>query len=187
MSSENLTAEEAAKEKKIMEFLANAGVEVTLTRHKALFTVEDSSAETGHMPGAHTKNLFLKNKSGDLTLVSCLGDRRIRIADLEKAIGQRRMSFASPELLGEILGVTPGSVTPFALINDQERKVRMILDAGMMAMEPLNFHPLHNRATLTVSREGFLTFLKAAGYEPQEIDFDALEARAAAREAEKTG
>ncbi|WP_340107469.1 prolyl-tRNA synthetase associated domain-containing protein [Pikeienuella sp. HZG-20] len=180
------TPAESAGEKKLAALLLDAGIAVRAHRHKPLFTVEESRAEIAALPGAHTKNLFLKDRKGALTLVSCLDHRRIRIADLEKAIGARRLSFAPPPLLEEALGVAPGSVTPFALINDSARRVRLILDAGMMAREPLNFHPLHNKATFAISAAGFRAFLARIGREAEEVDFDALERLAAARE-EKTG
>lgn len=179
--------EEAAAEARLLALFGRIGLPTTIHRHAAVFTVEESRGLKNALPGAHTKNLFLKNRTGALTLVSCLGERRIRIADLEKAIGQRRLSFASPELLWETLGVRPGAVTPFALMNDSDRKVRLILDAGMMAMEPLNFHPLHNKATLPVSRAQFRAFLAATGHAPDKVDFDLLEAKAAARAAENHG
>lgn len=179
--------EEAASEARLLSCLETIGVPATVHRHAAVFTVEESRALKDTLPGAHTKNLFLKDRKGALTLVTCLGERRIRIADLEKAIGQRRLSFAAPELLWAVLGVRPGAVTPFALMNDRDRKIRLILDAGMMAMTPLNFHPLHNRATLAVSPARFRAFLAATGHAPAEVDFDALEAKAAARAAENHG
>ncbi|MFV0475580.1 MAG: prolyl-tRNA synthetase associated domain-containing protein [Pikeienuella sp.] len=179
--------EQRAGEARLVEYLAGLGVPAPIHRHQAVFTVEESRDVKSVLPGAHTKNLFLKDRKGGLALVSCLGSRQIRIADLEKEIGMRRLSFASAELLWETLRVRPGSVTAFALLNDRERRVRFILDAQMMKREPLNFHPLHNKATLPISRADFLRFLAATGHEGEEVDFDALEAIAAAREAEKAG
>ncbi|HEU0220735.1 MAG TPA: YbaK/EbsC family protein, partial [Paracoccaceae bacterium] len=125
------------------------------------------------------KNMFLKDKRGVLVLVTCLEDRRIRIGDLEKTIGTKRLSFASAETLWTHLGVRPGAVTPLALVNDREtRAVRVVLDRQLMASELLNVHPLHNEATLTLTRDGFLSFLALTGHKPELVDFDALEARA---------
>lgn len=185
MTVDTLSPEDRAAEARLLALLERLGIGHALHRHAPIFTVEESVAETAHLPGAHTKNLFLKAKDGALLLATCLGHRRIRIADLEKAVGAKRLSFGSPELLGEALGVRPGSVTPLALMNDRERRVRLILDAQMMEMAPLNFHPLHNAATVALSREGFLAFLRETGHEPQAADFDALEALAAEREAER--
>ena len=123
----------------------------------------------------------IKEKKGGFVLVTCLEDRQIRIKHLEKAIGAKRLSFGSAELLGETLGVIPGAVTPFSLFNDREaRQVRMIVDAQMMAMTPQNFHPLHNEATIAVTPDGLRAFFAATGHEAEEVDFDALEALSAA-------
>lgn len=170
-----------AAEAVLTDFLDGLGVEWTIHRHVPLWTVEDSKAATEHLPGAHTKNLFLKEKKGGFVLVTCLEDRQIRIKHLEKAIGAKRLSFGSAELLDEVLGVIPGSVTPFALFNDREtRQVRMIVDAQMMAMSPQNFHPLHNEATIVVEPDGLRAFFAATGHEAEEVDFDELERLSAA-------
>lgn len=163
----------------LLAFLDGAGVGFDLHRHVPLWTVEDSKAATGHLPGAHTKNLFLKEKKGGFVLATCLEDRAIRIGHLQKAIGAKRLSFGSAEELAEVLGVIPGAVTPFALFNDRaERRVRMIVDAQMMAMTPMNFHPLHNEATVAVTPAGLRAFFAATGHKAEEVDFDALEALA---------
>ncbi|MEM7523586.1 MAG: prolyl-tRNA synthetase associated domain-containing protein [Pseudomonadota bacterium] len=168
-----------AVETALLAFLDGIGVAYDLHRHVPLFTVEDSKAATGHLPGAHTKNLFLKEKKGGLILVTCLEDRRIRIKDLEKAVGAKRLSFGSADLLAEVLGVIPGSVTPFALFNDrEERRVRMIVDQEMMSMTPLNFHPLHNEATIVVSPAGLSAFFAETGHAAEALDFAPLEALA---------
>ena len=165
-----------AAEAALTAFLDEIGVAWEVHRHVPLWTVEDSKAATAHLPGAHTKNLFLKEKKGGIVLVTCLEDRQIRIKHLEKAIGAKRLSFGSAELLDEVLGVIPGSVTPFALFNDREEKrVRMIVDAQMMAMDPQNFHPLHNEATIVVKPDGLRAFFAATGHEVEEVDFDELE------------
>lgn len=169
-----------AAETALLAFLDEIGVGFELHRHVPLWTVEDSKAATAHLPGAHTKNLFLKEKKGGYVLVTCLEDRQIRIKHLEKAIGAKRLSFGSAEDLGEVLGVIPGAVTPFALFNDRdERRVRMIVDEAMMATTPQNFHPLHNEATIAVTPEGLRAFFAATGHEAEAVDFDALEALAA--------
>ncbi len=164
----------------LLAFLDGIGVGYELHRHEPLRTVEESKAATAHLPGAHTKNFFLKEKKGGYVLVTCLEDRRIRIKHLEKAIGAKRLSFGSAEDLGDVLGVIPGAVTPFALFNDREaRRVRMIVDAQMMATTPQNFHPLHNEATIAVTPEGLCAFFAATGHLAEPVDFDALEALSA--------
>ncbi|MEM7546813.1 MAG: prolyl-tRNA synthetase associated domain-containing protein [Pseudomonadota bacterium] len=158
-------------------FLGEIGVSHDIHRHAPLFTVADSKAATAHLPGAHTKNLFLKDKKGALFLVTCMEDRQIRMKPLERALGAKRLSFGSPELLAEVLGVIPGAVTPFAAFNDRgSGRVTAVLDQQMMATSPQNFHPLHNAATIVVEPDGLLRFFAATGHEPRILDFDALEA-----------
>ncbi len=169
-----------AAETELLTFLEEIGVSHAIHRHVPLFTVEDSKAATAHLPGAHTKNLFLKQKKGGYFLVTCLEDRQIRIKHLEKAIGAKRLSFGSADDLMAVLGVIPGSVTPFAAFNDRAaRAVRVVLDQQMMAMDIQNFHPLHNEATITVSNAGLSAFFAATGHDVEEVDFEALEAMSA--------
>lgn len=176
-----------AAETELLRFLIEIGVDHKLHRHVPLFTVEDSKAATGHLPGAHTKNFFLKQKKGGFVLVTCLEDRQIKIKHLEKVIGAKRLSFGSADDLLEVLGVIPGSVTPFAAFNDREaRSVRVVLDKQMMEMGVQNFHPLHNAATIAVSNAGLRAFFAATGHQPVEVDFDALEDQASAAETEKS-
>ncbi len=175
-----MTTSPPTAEAALLSFLDGIGVQYELHRHKPLFTVEDSKAATGHLPGAHTKNFFLKEKKGGYVLVTCLEDRQIRIKHLEKAIGAKRLSFSSAEDLKAILDVLPGSVTPFAAFNDRHApSVRVVLDSQMMEMGLLNYHPLHNEATIAVSSEGLGAFFAATGHQPVAIDFDALEEQAA--------
>jgi Ala-tRNA(Pro) deacylase len=155
------------------------GIDWAYHAHPPLFTVEDSRALRGDLPGLHVKNMFLKEKKGGLWLVTCREDRRIRIRDLEREIGARNTSFGKPELLREALGVSPGAVTPFAAINDAEGRVRVVLDRAVLAAEIVNAHPLHNEATIAVSPQGLVRFLEDTGHTPLTVDFDALEARAA--------
>lgn len=173
--------EAAAAEAAILDLLAELGVTPTITRHPPLFTVEDSQALRGELPGAHIKNMFMKDKKGGFWLVTCLEERKIRIKDLEKALGAPRMSFGKPDLLWEVLGVRPGAVTPLALMTDREaRQVRMVLDKQMLDSEVINAHPLHNEATLTFPTADLKRFVAACGHSPEIIDFDALEQLAAA-------
>lgn len=162
-------------EARLCAFLDEIGVAHEVHHHEPVFTVEESKHVTSHLPGAHTKNMFLKEKKGGYWLVTCLQDRKIRIKHLEKAVGAKRLSFASAEDLETKLGVQPGSVTPFAAFNDEDCEVRVVLDAQMMGMEPQNFHPLHNAATIVVRPDGLRAFFAAMGHQPTEIDFDELE------------
>ena len=115
-----------------------------------------------------------------MVLVTCREDRKIRICDLEKEIGLRKLSFGKPELLEEVLGVTPGAVTPMGLFNDTEKRVHFVLDAQMLDADILNCHPLHNEATIAISTSDLGTIWKATDHTPTIVDFDALEAKAAA-------
>jgi Ala-tRNA(Pro) deacylase len=147
--------------------LAELGIATTTLDHEAVFTVAESSRLERELPGGHTKNLFLKDKKGKLYLVVALGHAHIDLKTLPKVLGSDRLSFGRPELLLEILGVPAGSVTPFALINDKARLVTVILDAGMMRHERLNFHPLENTATTNIAREDLVAFIRACGHEPR--------------------
>lgn len=150
--------------------LAELGIETHTVEHEAVFTVAESSKLERELPGGHTKNLFLKDKKGRLFLVVALGSTHIDLKGLHKKLGCDRLSFGKPDLLMEVLGVPPGSVTPFALINDQARRVTVILDAGMMRHERLNYHPLENTATTNIAREDLVRFIGACGFEPRVLD-----------------
>jgi len=139
--------------------------------HPPVFRVEEGREIKAQLPGGHTKNLFLKDAKGRLWLVSALGETRVDLKQLHHAIGAARLSFGSPELLRETLGVEPGSVTVFALLNDAERRVILVLDRALLEADPVNFHPLRNDATTAVSREGLLAFLRSIAVEPIVVDF----------------
>lgn len=142
--------------------------------HPAVFTVGEGDAFKAGLPGGHTKNLFLKDARGQLWLISALGHTAIDLKRLHPVIGSGRLSFGSPELMRETLGVTPGSVTAFGLLHDRDRRVRFVLDADLAACDPVNFHPLTNTATTAVSQEGFRRFLAALGVDPLIVDFGAM-------------
>ena len=146
------------------------GIETETVEHKAVFTVAESLDLETSIPGGHTKNLFLKDKKGQLFLVVALNDAPIDLKSLHKRLGCGRLSFGNAELLGEVLGVTPGAVTPFSLINDQVRQVTVILDAEMMTRDRLNYHPLENTATTGIARDDLLRFIRACGHEPRIMD-----------------
>jgi len=157
----------------LLAYLDALGVAHFTVDHPPVFTVAEGDALKADMPGGHTKNLFLKDKTGALFLISALQSTEIDLKRLHKRLGCGRLSFGKPELLRDALGVTPGSVTAFALVNDPDKQVRFILDAALMDHDPVNFHPLRNDATTAVSREDFLTFVRALGREPEIIDFSA--------------
>jgi Ala-tRNA(Pro) deacylase len=138
--------------------------------HPAVFRVGEGEEVKAALGGAHTKNLFLKDSRDQLWLVSAEQDARIDLKRLPAVIGSGRLSFGSAGLLEQALGVTPGSVTAFALANDKARAVRFVLDARLEAAGQVNFHPLVNTATTTISRAGLRTFLRALGVVPIIVD-----------------
>jgi Ala-tRNA(Pro) deacylase len=158
----------------LIAFLDAQGIDHSTLEHRAVFTVGEGEDIKTALPGGHTKNLFLKDHKGQLWLVSALGQTRIDLKALPAAIGSARLSFGKAELLEEVLGVTAGSVTAFALINDTGRRVRFVLDAALAAADPVNFHPLTNTATTAVSQAGFRRFLAAVGVEPLIVDFSSV-------------
>jgi Ala-tRNA(Pro) deacylase len=135
------------------------GLSYTTFEHEPVFTVDEGAQIKAAMPGGHTKNLFLKDKDGAFFLVCALGATTIRINQLHKTLGCARLSFGSPENMLERLGVTPGSVTLFGLINDSARQVTLVLDDALLAADPINFHPLLNDATTAMSQIHMQSFV----------------------------
>ena len=155
----------------LFAFLDAHGVAHTTLDHPPVFRVEEGREIKAAMPGGHTKNLFLKDARDRLWLVCALGETRVDLKRLHHAIGSARLSFGSAELLERTLGVTAGSVTIFALVNDPEHRVGLVLDKALLEHDLVNFHPLANDATTAVSREGLMTFLRALGVTAQVVDF----------------
>jgi Ala-tRNA(Pro) deacylase len=136
--------------------------------HAAVFTVEEARALRGEGAGGHTKNLFLRDKKGVPFLVVAQEDTAIELKSLHRLLGASgRFSFGSAELMRELLGVEPGSVTPFSVINDPACRVTVVLDAAMMAHEVLHFHPLVNTGSTTILRQDLVKFLEATGHRPR--------------------
>jgi len=161
-----------ASEADLYAHLDAIGVVHRTARHRPVFTVEDGADLKAQMPGGHSKNLFLKDKKGALFLLSALADTRIDLNAVSKVLGAGRFSFGSAERLMQHLGVEPGSVTLFALINDPERRVTLVLDEGLFAHDPVNFHPLRNDATTAISPADMLKFVRSLGREPIRLAFD---------------
>jgi len=160
--------------------LAGLGIETVTTEHEALHTVEESQRLRGSIPGAHTKNLFLKDKAGRLFLVVAEESTPIDLKRLGPMLGAKgRLSFAGADLMAETLGVAPGAVTPFGLINDPDRRVTPVLDARLAAADAVNCHPLRNTATTTIAASDLMTFLEATGHAPLVLDLPAREAAGA--------
>jgi len=166
----------------LFALLDRLGVAQATLDHRPVFTVEEGADIKAGLPGGHSKNLFLKDKDGALFLVSALDRTEIRLNQLHNILACKRLSFGSADLMQEALGVTPGSVTAFALINDHVGRVRFVLDAALLAHDPVNFHPLKNDATTSVSPDGLLLFARATGHEPRIVDFAALAGADADRE-----
>ena len=159
----------------LIAFLDSQGIDSTTYDHPAVFTVGESGRIKQEISGAHTKNLFLKDAKDQLWLISAEGHAQIDLKRLHTVIGSARLSFGKAELMEETLGVTPGSVTAFGLINDGDHRVRFVLDRTLAEADIVNFHPLTNTATTSVSGAGFRRFLAALGVEPLVVDFVAMQ------------
>jgi Ala-tRNA(Pro) deacylase len=162
----------AASREELAAFLDGLGIVATTVEHPAVFTVEEARSLRGEIAGAHSKNLFLKDKKDALFLVVAREAAAIDLRHLHGRIGASgRLSFARPELLMATLGVVPGAVTPLGLINDRPPRLRVILDAGLVAHERVNFHPLVNTATTTLLTRDLLAFIRATGHVPEVVEF----------------
>lgn len=146
--------------------LTGLGIEHSTIEHPPLFTVEDGRKWHDRIAGLHCKNLFLKDRDGKLWLVLMPGDKRAMLGLLEKRVQSARLSFGKPEMLLEIMGLTPGSVTPFGLLNDHARLLSVIVDTDLLASEWVNFHPLHNSASTTLRAADLMMFIRSLGYAP---------------------
>jgi Ala-tRNA(Pro) deacylase len=152
--------------------LEDLGIATETKTHPPVYTVEEARALRGEIAGGHCKNLFLKDKKQALWLVVCREDAAIDLKALPARIGSARISFGKPDLLMAVLGVEPGSVTPFALINDTSNQVNVILDETMMKHDILNYHPLDNTATTSIAADDLVTFIRSCGHNPQIVNID---------------
>jgi Ala-tRNA(Pro) deacylase len=139
--------------------------------HPPVFTVEEAKSLRGTLPGGHCKSLFLKDKKGGLWLVVALEECRVDLKALSDRLSAPRFSFGSAELLYEVLGVRPGSVTPYAAINDTEGRVAVVLQQAMLAHDPLNYHPLENTRTTAIAPGDLIRFLEACDHAPRIVEF----------------
>jgi Ala-tRNA(Pro) deacylase len=165
----------AATPQDLFTRLDRLGIPHRTHQHPPVFTVAESAALRGELPGGHCKSLFLKDKKGGLWLAVMLEHRRTDMNRLAERLGAPRFSFGKPELLYDVLAVTPGSVTPFALINDRKRRVTVVLDEAMLRHDPLNYHPLSNDMTTAVSPADLLRFIEDCGFVPRILHLDDLE------------
>src|SRR3954471_13985636 len=155
------------REVRLYDRLRQLGIGWKTHAHVPVFTVEEARALRGALPGTHTKNLFLEDRRGGLWLVVAREELRVDLNALSKLIAAPRFSFGSGELLVRTLGIAPGAVTPFAIMNAAPGSLSVILDEGMLAADPLNFHPLRNDRTTAIAGADLLSFIAACGHQPR--------------------
>lgn len=151
----------------LFQFLDSLGICTSTIEHEAVFTVAESDRLERDIVGGHTKNLFLKDAKGRFFLVIAQSHTEIDLKTLHKTLGAARFSFGKAELLMEVLGVPPGSVTAFSVINDRLGRVTVVVDAALMGYDSVNCHPLTNTATTTIGRDDLFKFMRATGHEPR--------------------
>lgn len=155
-----------SREAALYKVFGEIGISWTTVEHAPVFTVGESADVYDRLSGCHTKNLFLKDKKGGLWLAVVRAHLRVDLNALAKNLDAPRFSFGSPELLQTTLGITPGSVTPFALMNDTAHAVTVVLDAAMLEETPLNFHPMRNDRTSAIAPDDLIRFVTATGHKP---------------------
>jgi Ala-tRNA(Pro) deacylase len=169
-----MTAQPAFDRDRLLAWMADHGIDHLTHDHPAVFRVEEGLALKAAMRGAHTKNLFLKDKKGRLWLISARQDTTIDLKRAPVVLGSDRLSFGNETLMWETLGVRPGSVTALALINDPDRRVAFVLDRRLWDADIVNFHPLANTATTALDQPAFRRVLTLLDREPLVVDFEAL-------------
>ncbi len=151
----------------LLQIFVDMDIAVSTVEHPPLYTVEESQSLRGKIAGGHTKNLFLKDKKDNFFLVTLAEDAVVDLKNLHKLVGgANRLSFGKPDKLMEYLGVSPGSVTALAVINDNNNMVKLVVDAPLLDHEVINCHPLVNTATTSIGRDDLLRFLSAADHQP---------------------
>ena len=156
----------------LLSRLADMGIAYTLHRHKAVFTVAESVEIERDMSGIHCRNLFVRDKKENMFLISAANETKIDLKALEEVLGCGRLSFGSAERLWTYLGVRPGSVCPYAIINDTKGLVKSVLDAYMMRGDFVNFHPLLNTMTISTAPDDLMKFIRSTGHDPMVVDFN---------------
>ena len=146
-------------EKKLLTLIEEKGLDFKLYTHEPLSTVEESIKYRGKIDGAHSKNLFLKNKKNQFFLFSCIENTNINIKKITKSLALGNISFANEDYLSLYLGVKPGAVTPFGLLNDIGNKVTFYFDSNFLKNQIVNFHPLTNTSTISMKTKDFIDFL----------------------------
>ena len=155
----------------LLDKLTSVDISFTTHTHPPLRTVEDAKAFRGDLPGVHIKNLYLRDRKKRNFLVVMHEDQQVDLKSFGGQVGSDRLSFGSADRLFEILGVRPGAVSPFTLINDPEHKVQLILDGDLADQSCLYAHPLVNDMTLGLSGADLLRFTVYTGHQPQLLSF----------------
>ncbi len=154
----------------LFQRLQELGIPCETAHHPPVFTVEEAQAARSEMTGGHTKNLFLRNKKGRMWLLVCDEERKLDLKELGQKLEAGRFSFGSPDRLMQYLGVFPGAVSPFAVINDREGQVRLVLERSLLAIPELNFHPLDNSMTTRIATLDLIRFLEEVDHAPELVD-----------------
>jgi Ala-tRNA(Pro) deacylase len=149
-------------EEKLKQWLSDNHIQYILHTHPAVFTVPEAKIHTGHIPGTHCKNLFLKNKkTGQLYLVTIPYDKRLDLNQFRRMISAPKVRFAGSEDLLEVLGITPGAVSPLGLVNDTEDKVIFMIEEAIWNAKEICCHPNVNTETLQIPGSEFQKLIKA--------------------------
>ena len=154
----------------LLSMLDEFGIDYELYEHEAVFTVAESDHLNSYIPGLHCRNLFVRDKKQNMFLVSAQNDTKVDLKKLSGLLEAGRFSFGSPDRLWQYLGVRPGSVCPYAVVNDAENKVTLILDQSMMEADLVNFHPLENTKTIGTKPQDLVRFAEAIGHNVQVVD-----------------
>jgi Ala-tRNA(Pro) deacylase len=158
--------------KNIYEILTSLGIVYKKYQHTAVFTVAEAEKVDAEIEGGKTKNLLLRNGNKQkYYLVIVEASRRVDMKMLSAKLGEKRLSFASPDELFAKLGLTPGSVSPFGLLNNDDNDVIVIVDKDLLEYEQLGFHPNKNTESLVISIESFQKFLVWTGNVVKYVDF----------------
>lgn len=173
-SKTNEHPQDHPKSAAVFERLDTLGITYKVFDHEPVFSVEDGLHLHDIIPGGHCKNLFLKDKRGQYWLISAIESTKIDLKLTEKLIGSARLSFGSEQRLSNVLGVKPGSVTPFALMNDESLQTNPILDKNLFDHDQINFHPLHNHQSVMLSPSDLILYIKSFGFEPRIVDLSGM-------------
>jgi len=162
-----MDAKPARTAEDLFRYLEDLGIVYSTKTHAPVFTVAESTALRDEIPGGHTKNLFLKDKKDQFFLLTVEENATVDLKTVHTIVGgASKFSFGKPEKLMEYLGVIPGAVTAFGVINDEGQNVTIVLDEALMENDIINCHPLTNDATTSIGRDDLLRFIAATGHKP---------------------